>query len=189
MGLIVMLASPIRFVKTTLCILCSISMLALTASAQTARFVGESLVITDGQRRIRLSDVIGPHPIARCVHAVQKGHREYFVLISARMWSRGYPPRSGYCGAGVESYIEWLQVRDGKIAKRAKGLVKSCFDNRDGGITGWRGTIFTAETTDLVENRDGPADAPARWRDITFTFDAAHPQKGINQKEAERKAP
>ena len=114
---------------------------------------------------------------------------EYFILISARTWSRGYPPRNGYCGRGVESYIEWIHVRDGKIAERTKGLFESCFDSRYGGITGWRGTILTAKTTDIVEKRDGPADVPARVRDITFTFDAAHPDEGIKQKEAEHKTP
>ena len=170
----------------TLSILCLAFMFAVSVRAQTAKFIGESLVITDGLRRVQLADVIEPHPIARCVHAVQKRHGEYFVLISAREWSRGYPPRGGRCGCGVESYIEWLHIRDGKIAERTKGLFESCFDNRDGKVTGWRGTILTAETTDLVENRDGPANAPARWRDIIFTFDAEHPEEGIREKATER---
>ena len=184
-----MLCVSSRLVKTTLLTSVLALFIRSAVSAQTARFMGESLVIADGQRRIRLVDVIEPHPIARCVHAVQKRHGEYFVLISASEWSRGYPPRGGNCGCGVEAYIEWLHVRDGRITERTKGLFESCFDNRGGSVTGWRGTILTAETVDLVENRNGPANTPAVWRTITFTFDSAHPNEGIKQTEAERKMP
>ncbi len=159
------------------------------AYAQSAHFVGESLVIKDGGHRIFLPDVIDPHPIARCVHAVQKRRNDYFILISVSEWTRGYPPRDGYCGSGVESSIQWLRIRDGKIAERTNGLFESCSDNRGGGITGWQDSIFIAETTDLIENRDGPAEAPARWRDITFTFDSSRPEEGIKETEVERETP
>ena len=42
--------------------------LAPSARAQSARFVGDSLVIADGRERIKLSDdVPGTNAIARCV--------------------------------------------------------------------------------------------------------------------------
>ena len=162
------------------------SALVLTVNAQTARFVGDSLVIADGKQRIRLTEVPGADSIARCVHAVQKRDGEYFVLIGAREWSRGYPPRGGYCGAGEEAYVEWLRVRDGKIAERTMALFGSCLDNRDGSVSGWRGSVLTVETSDLVEDRNAPANRPAVWREITFTFDASRPAEGIKQKEIKR---
>ena len=56
-------------------------------------------------------------------------------------------------------------------------------------VTGWRGAILTAETIDLIENRDDPAKAPARWCDIIFTFATEHHEQGVKDKETERKTP
>jgi hypothetical protein len=175
-------------VKRTISILLLAFALALTASAQTARFVGESLVISDGGHRIRLPDIIQQHPIARCVHAVRKRQADYYVLFGASEWSRGYPPRNGNCGAGVESHITWLHVRDGKVLDRKVALYESCFTNRDGWALGWHGSLFTVETEDLVED-SARADKAAVWQTLKWTFDVRRPDAAFTEEQKEHTNP
>ena len=154
----------------------------LAAGAQTAQFVGETLVISDGSHRIRLLEVIQPHSIARCIHAVQKRKKDYFVLFGATEWSRGYPPRNGNCGSGLESHITWLHVREGKVLDRKEALYESCITNRQGWVLGWHGSIFTIESEDLVEDsvRAGKA---AVWRNIKWSFDIRRPEAAFTEEQ------
>ena len=170
--------------KQTLVILLIAFAMALAAGAQTAQFAGETLVISDGSHRIRLPEVIQPHSIARCVHAVQKRQRDYFVLFGATEWSRGDPPRNGNCGSGVESHITWLHVREGKVLDRKEALYVSCITNRQGWALGWHGSIFTIETEDLVEDsvRAGKA---AVWRSLKWSFDIRRPEAGFVEEQKE----
>ena len=69
--------------------------------AQKADFIGEFLVIRDGTRRIRLSNVIEPDSLYRVVHAIQKRATDYLVVIGVSELSRGYPAKNGPCGAGI----------------------------------------------------------------------------------------
>ena len=162
--------------KTTLHASVLATALSCAASAQTARFVGESLVIADGPRRIRLPPVIKPHPIARCVHAVQKRSGEYFILIGGSEWSRGYPPRGGLCGSGVEEYIEWLHVRNGKIIETQKGLYLSCWDGRSGVPPAWQdGQLRWGVVYVWIDEGAGHAEQ------ISWTYDPRAPRKGIQE--------
>src|ERR1043166_10266395 len=158
--------------KMMLLILALAVCVAETARAQTARFVGESLVISDAGRRITIPNmtVIADHaPIAPCVHAIQKRNSEYFLLVTTSSWTRGYPPRGGYCGSGVEARVDWLHIVAGKVAQADGDCYESCRRNREGHILGWRGSIFTVETEDSEETFDT----------IRVTFDSRHPEAGI----------
>jgi hypothetical protein len=148
--------------------------------AQTAHFAGQSLVISDGARRDTVAGVIASQPIASIVHAVRRQGAEYFIVIGARTWSRGFSSERGQCGSGTESYIEWLRVSGRLIVQRAQALYQSCWDNRDGWAIGWHGHLFTIETEDLVEEPRRPDD-PARWRQLKWTFDVEHPDAGFKE--------
>ncbi len=160
--------------------------LSFSANAQTAKFSGTSLIISDGQKRIQLHDIIAADAFARCVHAVQKRNGDYFLLTTVGEWSRGAPPRNGFCGAGRENYLEWFQVHDGKITTHTKVLYASCFDNRDGRIIGWRDKIFTAQVDYYLEHSDQKT-SEYGWK-ITYTFDANKPEAGIKEVKTELKA-
>lgn len=155
--------------------------LCSTSHAQKAYFVGESLVIIDGTRRIRLPNVIEPHPEYRVVHAVQKRSDAYFVVIGVSEWSRGYPPKNGHCGAGIESHIDWLHVRNGKIIERQSGLYESCFQNRDGYSIEWQRGVLHWSTTGQRRVEEGGQTTffPV---DYSWVFDPAHPDKGIEER-------
>lgn len=150
------------------------------ANAQRVSFVGEALVITDGTHRIRLPNVIGPHPESRIVHAVQKRAGEYFIVIGVSELSRGYPPRNGYCGAGIESHIDWLHVQEGKIVERQSGLYASCWKNRDGYSIEWEHGVLLWSTEGQRVVEEG---GQTTFIQVTYSwkFDPSHPEKGIEE--------
>ena len=163
-------------------ILCST--LISVAHGQTARFLSDGmLVISDGARRIRIADISEPPdhvPTAPYVHVVQKRHGEYFVVVTTSRWTRGYPPKSGGGGAGEEAYVRCLHVVNGKVLESTEGRFRSWSDNREGGIDGWHGPIFTVTTDDELEDRVH-ANQKDIWQTITYTFDARHPEVGIKE--------
>ena len=146
--------------------------------AQKARFVGESLVISDGTQKIRLPDVIDPHTMYHVVHAVQKRADEYFVVIGVSELTRGYPPRGGECGAGIESHIDWLRIHEGKIVELQSGLYESCRQNRDGYSIKWQDGVLHWSTAGQrrVEEGGHTTFIPVSY---SWTFDPAHADKGI----------
>lgn len=79
-----------------------------------ARFVDTSLVISNGAERIRLPDITGRTVISRVVHAVVKQQGDYFVVFTVRAPTGR--PSNGYCGAGIDSSVEWLRIHDGKVS-------------------------------------------------------------------------
>ena len=167
--------------KTTPLLLVALTAMVCSASiAQNAHFVGESLVITDGTQRVRLGVVTDQHPEYRVIHAIQKRGGEYFVVIGVSELSRGYPPKGGNCGAGIESHIDWLHVRDGKVIQRQSGLYESCFHNRDGYLIEWKLGIlhWSAEGQRRVEEGGHVTFIPVNY---SWTFDPAHPDKGIEE--------
>jgi hypothetical protein len=161
-------------------------MLCSTSIAQKAHFVGDSLVITDGTRRVRLPNVIESYPEYRVVHAVQKRADDYFVVIGVSELSRGYPSRNGYCGAGIESHIDWLHIRDGKIVQRQSGLYESCLENRDGYSIEWQHGVlhWSTEGQRRVEEGGRTIFIPTSY---SWTFDPAHPDKGIEERSEDSK--
>jgi hypothetical protein len=167
-----------RFPK--LVFLSLLAVASATCRAQQARFVGESLVITDGARRIRLAEVIEPHPEYRVVHSVQKRGADYFVVIGVSEWTRGYPPRDGNCGGGIESHIDWLHVRDSEIVERKSGLYESCRINREGYTIAWRRGLlhWTSQGARSAEVDGRTVIIPVKY---TWTFDPAHPENGIEE--------
>lgn len=170
--------------KSVLLILVLTIILPYAACGQTAHFAGDgTLVISDGARRIRLPDVseeIDHCPTAPCVHAILKRHGDYFVVITVSNFTHGYPPRGGGGGCGVESYLKWLHITGDKISESSENLFESWRDNRQGGIDGWHGFLFKVITSDLLEDQVA-ADEKKEWQDITYTFDAHHPENGIKE--------
>lgn len=151
-----------------------------TCHAQKARFVGESLLISDGTQRIQLPKLIGQHTEYHVVHAVQKRAGDYFVVIGVSEFSRGYPPRGGECGAGIESHIDWLHVHDGKIVERESGLYESCQQNRFDYSINWQDGVlhWNTEGQRRVEESGHTTFIPVSY---SWTFDPAHPDKGIEE--------
>jgi hypothetical protein len=114
---------------------------------------------------------------------VVKRKGEYFVLMTTSEWMRGYPPRGGFGGGGVEAYVTWLHVVDGKAGDTVSERYMSFHDNREGSIVGWRGSVFTVRTEDWLEDKD-PKEKVA-WQTITITFDTRHPEEGIKVEKSE----
>ena len=148
--------------------------------ALSARFVGESLVISDDARRVRLPDLIEPYSEYHVVHAVLKRAGDYFVVVGISELSRGYPPKGGECGAGIESHIDWLRIHDGKIVERQSGLYESCFQNRFGYSIEWQNGVlhWSTEGQRRVEDSGHTTFIPMSY---SWTFDPAHPDKGIEE--------
>ncbi len=158
--------------------------LSLVSYGQNALFEKNgALVIIDGKKRIRLNDVSEPIaqvPTAPCVHAVQKRKGEYYVVVTTSRWTRGFPPGDGAGGCGEEAHLRWFHVSGGKITRSAGYKFRSWSDNREGGIKGWSGGVLSLTTEDLMEARLR-ANEKAVWQTITFTFDAAKPEAGIQE--------
>ena len=152
----------------------------------TARITRDgSMVISDGRYRFRIADVVVP-PRASIspprVHAVLKRHGGYFVLVTTCERSRG-GTGGGYCGCGEEDYLRWMHIVDKRVCEHVHFRYRSCFDNREGGIQGWKGSIFTVTTEDLLEDRLLAKETDI-WQEITYTFDADHPEAGIREEKA-----
>lgn len=153
---------------------------ASTSRAQSAHFIGETLIIQDGARKIRLAEVIEPYPEYRVVHAVRKKAGEYFVVIGVSEWSRGYPPRDGFCGAGIESHIDWLRVSGGTIVERQSGLYESCFKNRDDWSIRWKDGVLHWRAQGF-RHLDETGGSGAVTVHFSWKFDPAHPERGIEE--------
>ncbi len=187
---------PFIFVRfcSRLVKLCPFIVIALSAMlcsdgiAQTAHFAGESLVIMNAAHRILLPAVIESHSEYGVIHAVQKRAGDYFVVIGVSEWSRGYPPRGGNCGAGIESHIDWLHVHDGKVVRRQTGLYVSCIQNRDGYSIEWRHGVLHWSTEG---QRRGGDDGRTTFIRVNYSwsFDPAHPENGIDEHAEDAKRP
>ena len=170
-----------RTVKTNLLLFVALTgTLCSSSIAQKARFVGESLLITDGNHRIRLADVIDPDPEYRVVHAVQARGGDYFVVIGVSEMSRGHSAKTGNCAAGIESHIDWLHVRDGKVIERQSGLYESCFQSRSFYSIEWKQGIlqWRSEGQRRVEEDGRTTFIPVSY---SWAYDPAHPDKGIEE--------
>ena len=150
------------------------------ASALDVRISGDSLVVFDGRTRFSIPDVVDYRPIATCVHAYQKHGDEFYVVLGVREWSRGYPPRSGLGGAGVESKVAWLHIRDQKIVNRDEGVYESFWDVRSGVHPKWRdGKLHWGVAYLRPRIRGSVADFAER---IYWTYNPAEPERGIQEK-------
>lgn len=112
--------------------------------------------VNSGQTRLRLPDVADPHAFFTTVHAVSRRGADLYLVIGSSELTRGWPPKSGNCGCGVESFIRWLHVRDA------------------GGIA-WQGGKLTWSSLDWKPSAAAePAAKLLRW-----TYDPRHPERGI----------
>src|SRR5688500_16793876 len=114
--------------------------LSVAANGQTARFEKGDLVLSDGSRHIRiteLSDPPGQTPRKPCVHSLKKVGSDYFVLVTTSAYTRGYPPKGGFGGGGQEYYLIWLHIADDREVERMEHRYQSFIQNREGRIEGW----------------------------------------------------
>lgn len=90
------------------------------------------------------------------------------------------PATQGLCGGGMEGYITWLHVREGKIVERQAGLYESCFKNREGEVLGWKdGVLLWQSSGELSVEREGKQEfVPTVF---AWTFDSARPEAGITE--------
>ena len=110
--------------------------------AISARFVGRAVLVKDGPHRITLPEVAEDHAIYTVIHSISRRGADYHLVIGCSNLSRGWPPRGGYCGSGIESYVEWLHIHEGKIVEQREGLYESCFRNRDGYSIAWKNGVL-----------------------------------------------
>ena len=171
--------------KSALLLLILILPLCQKATGQTAHFSGDCLVISDAKQRFKLPGVgydanEDDPPTPPKVHAIKKLHGEYFVVISTSSWSRGGRMSHGAGATGIESYIEWLHIADGKIKDRKGFLYESWRHNRSGNGFRWQGSILSIQTDAEIPERIAAKEEDS-WETITFTFDAFHPEDGIKE--------
>jgi hypothetical protein len=96
--------------------ICQTSALAITAT-----FKNADLVISDRGQQSIIRDVIDEYAFFSTIHAIAKRGGDTFVVFGSSEMSRGWPPKNGNCGAGVETFIRWLHVRGGKIIEQHEG--------------------------------------------------------------------
>lgn len=149
------------------------------AASPWVEFRGTSILLTDGDLSFELEQQIDPDAFFTTLHAVSQRGADYYIVYGTSEMSRGWPPRNGRCGSGIESYIRWLHVREGKIITTAEGLYESCFRDRYGGEIKWKDQKLHWGT----EGFDAlPNDPNNRQRvDYEWTFDPAHPEQGISE--------
>jgi hypothetical protein len=124
--------------KLALCLfLLSAACIHSSLSSPAVEFRDTNLVLRDQGKTVILKDVIDPYAFFAVCHAVQRRGKDYFVVYGSSEMSRGWPPRGGRCGSGIESYIRWLHIRDGKIVDQREGLYESCWKGRDGWDIQW----------------------------------------------------
>lgn len=148
----------------------------------TATFHETSIILRDGGAEYSLPDLVDPHPFHVTLHAVAKRGPDYFIVYGSSEMSRGWAPRNGLCGRGVESFIRWLRIRDGKVVERQEGLYLSCWKGREDSTIAWKDGKLIWET-------DGWKDVPTEPRSravsirLKWVFDPEHPELGIIESE------
>jgi len=149
--------------------------------AQSVHFSRGSLVISDVYRKLVVKDTFSPHSWGEVVHAIQKRGQDYFIVVGVSELSKGYPPKGGNCGSGIESHIDWLHIRNGKLLDRQSGLYASCIHNRDGWAIKWESGLLHWTTQGRAPEGDP---ATGEFIDVTYTwaFDPAHPEAGIKER-------
>jgi hypothetical protein len=148
----------------------------VATAALTAQFEKTDLVVRDGAQAFRIKKVLDPRAFHGTVHAYQRRERDYFVVYGTSEWSQTGAPHGGYCGCGIESYIRWLHIRDGKILEQQEGLYVSCWKNRDGWTIDWRNgkLVWSTEYCESDETHVAVIS-------LTWSYDPTHPEAGISE--------
>lgn len=149
-------------------------------ASPSARFDAEDLIVRDGSHEVRLRDVLDPHAFYKTLHAVQQRGQDFYVVYGTSEFSRGWPPRGGNCGCGLESYIRWLHIKGGKVIEEQEGRYESCFKNRDGGAIHWRDGKLVWSSGGVEREGDS---VPVKFVSLNFTwsYDPQHPESGISE--------
>jgi hypothetical protein len=160
----------------------NLALLGLTAcvadASPAARFDSEDLVLGDGRASFRIGDVVDPHAVYKTIHAVQRRGRDFYVVYGTSELSSGWPPKGGHCGAGLESYIRWLHIKDGKIVEEQEGRYESCLKNRDGWTVDWHdGKLVWS--TEGIDREGGGSLGKLVSVAFTWSYDPIHPEAGI----------
>jgi len=161
-----------------------LALLGLTASvaiaSPSARFAAEDLVIRDGSNSVRLRDVLDPDAFYKTIHAIQRRGQDFYVVYGTSELSRGWPPKGGYCGCGLESYIRWLHIKGGKVIEEQEGRYESCFKDRYGLAIDWSDGKLVWRSGG--GEREGES-MPAKFilYDYTWSYDPQHPETGITE--------
>ena len=155
-------------------------------ASPSARFDAEDLVIWDGSKSVRLHDVLDPHAFHKTIHAIQQRGKDFYVVYGTSELSRGWPPKDGHCGSGLESYIQWLHIKDGKVVAEQEGRYESCLMNRNGHSINWREGKLVWRSGG-VERAGDSSPAKFVWFDYTWSYDPQQPERGILEKKAPSK--
>jgi hypothetical protein len=99
------------------------------ADIRIARAGGAIIIFQqEGERReLALPESVGVDMTDAVLLAWGKSAGEHFLLLLVRGPSRRTRDSMGYCGAGVESAIVWLRLRNWVISDSKTRRVESCF--------------------------------------------------------------
>lgn len=136
------------------------------------------MIIDHGTKSVYLQKVIDPHALDSKVHSILSRGNDLYLVYSTTELSMGWPPRSGFCGSGRESYIRWIHLKEGKMVEEQEGHYESCVFNRNGGSIDWEEgkLICRSESFETVGDS---AVTRAVSVTTTWSFDPAHPDSGI----------
>ncbi len=149
--------------------------------AASASFDGPDLVVRNGKTTFRLSGIVDEHAFFATVHAAVRKGRDFYLVIGSSELTRGWPAKGGNCGSGIESFIRWLHVRDGKVLETQEGLYESCRLNRDGWSLRWKEGKLIWSTCEWKCSADVSTPATAFF--LNWSYDPQHPEKGIAEEE------
>lgn len=149
-------------------------------ASPSAKFSDEDLVVRDGSKAFKIPSVLDAHAFYATIHAVQRRGQSYFVVYGTSEMSRGWPPKGGNCGSGLESYIRWIHVKGGKVIEQQEGRQESCIKNRDGWSIAWRDRKLVWSTQG-IERRGDPVTGKIVSVAFTWSYDPGRPSAGISE--------
>jgi hypothetical protein len=158
-----------------------LAFISAAAQAISADFNGPDLVVRSGTTTFRLYNIADDHAFFTTVHADTKRGPDFYLVIGSSHLTRGWPPKGGNCGCGIESFILWLHVRDGKVINTQEGVYESCRSNRDGWTLGWKDGKLKWSTAGWKRSTDPSTPATAVF--LNWSYDPKHPDKGISEDE------
>jgi hypothetical protein len=107
--------------------------------------------------------------------SIKKNGRRY-IVFTCDGWSKGGENRNGRCGAGWEKQINWMVIKDGIIVEHQRRDIVSCWQDVDGEMLGWKGSLLFWNSNE----RDG-------WYECFY--DATNPEKGLQILKHEKAEP
>lgn len=150
---------------------------AIAGAVPYANFDADDLVIRDGKNSARIPDILAQHAYYGTIHAVQCRGDDFFVVYGTSEMGRAGPRRENG-EFGLESYIRWLHVRDGKIIEQQEGRKARSEMKRDRWSITWHHgkLVWITDGVDVEVRQNMNYSIPMTF---TWAYDPSKPESGI----------